>query len=157
MARNTTLAWASFPSHREADQARNRLVEAGYARNSIDIDRRQDGTFTVEVHTREEHLPRVERLLHASAPMYAVRQYGSGMLRNAAANPLVMVGGAALAGLLLYALLPRKRRPTVYSIRKITEKVQEAVGDLPDAVSETFSGLTGGRQDRSQHAPNQNS
>src|SRR5215207_8551672 len=105
MAKNTTLAWASFPTRDEAEQARRRLEENGFARNSIEIDRRQDGTFTVEVHTREKNLPRVEQLLHTSAPMYAARQFGSDVMRTATTNPLVLIGGAALAGLVIYSLL----------------------------------------------------
>ncbi|MEZ0171180.1 hypothetical protein [Microvirga sp. TS319] len=162
MAKNTTLAWASFPTRDEAEQARQRLEENGFAHNSIGIDRRQDGTFAVEVHTREENLPRVEKLLHTSAPMYAARQFSSNVIETVTSNPLVMMGSAALAGLVLYSLLPRNRRPTVHSIREIPSRmrdtvrelpdtmrdtartVQETVRDLPGTVSDTVSSLTGG-------------
>jgi hypothetical protein len=137
MAKNTTLAWASFPTRDEAEQARRRLEENGFARNSIEIDRRQDGTFTVEVHTREKNLPRVEQLLHTSAPMYAARQFGSDVMRTATTNPLVLIGGAALAGLVIYSLLPRNRRPTVHSIREIPSKIRDTVRDLPETMRET--------------------
>jgi hypothetical protein len=40
MAKNTTLAWASFPTREEAEQARRRLEENGFARTSIELDRR---------------------------------------------------------------------------------------------------------------------
>jgi hypothetical protein len=141
MAKNTTLAWAAFPTREEAEQARRRLEENGFARNSIDIDR-QNGTFTVEVRTREENLPRVEQLLHTSAPMYAARQFKANMMKTVSTNPLVMIGGAALVGLVLYSLLPRNRRPTVRSIREIPSRMrdtahaaQDMVSDLPNTVS----------------------
>jgi hypothetical protein len=149
MAKNTTLAWASFPTRDEAEQARRRLEENGFARNSIEIDRRQDGTFTVEVHTREENLPRVEQLLHTSAPMYAARQFGSDVMRTATTNPLVLIGGAALAGLVIYNLLPRNRRPTVHSIREIPSKIRDTVRDLP----ETMRGTVHSMQDAVQDLP----
>jgi len=168
MAKNTTLAWASFPTREEAEQARQRLEDNGFARNSIEIDRRQDGTFSVEVHTREENLPRVEQLLHTSAPMYAARQLSSNVIKTVTTNPLVMMGGAALAGLVLYSLLPRNRRPTVHSIREIPSKIRDTVRELPDTVRDTaravqetvrdlpgtmagaVSHLTGGHEDQSQ-------
>jgi hypothetical protein len=175
MAKNTTLAWASFPTREEAEQARQRLEENGFARNSIEIDRRQDGTFTVEVHTREENLPRVEQLLHTSAPMYAARRLSSNVVKTVTTNPLVMVGGAAFAGLVLYSLLPRNRRPTVHSIREFpsrlrdtarelpdtmretVRRVQETVRDLPSTVADAASNLTGGRQDQSEQPQEQGS
>ena len=137
MAKDTTLAWASFPSREEAAKARRRLEENGFARNSINLDRRQDGTFTVEVHTREENLPRVEQLLNASESMYAVRQFGANTLEAVTSNPLVLLGGAALVGLVAYSLLPRNRRPTVYSIREMPGRMRESMRDLPDTMRET--------------------
>jgi len=171
MAKNTTLAWASFPTREEAEQARQRLEENGFARNSIDIDRRPDDTFTVGVHTREENLPRVEQLLHTSAPMYAARRLSSNVIKTVTANPLVMVGGAALAGLVLYSLLPRNRRPTVHSIREFpgrlrdtarglpdtmretARRVQDTVSDLPGTITDAASNLMGTRQDQSERQP----
>jgi hypothetical protein len=164
MAKNTTLAWASFPTREEAEQARRRLEENGFARNSIELDRRQDGTFTVEVHTREQNLPHVEQLLHTSAPMYAARQLSSNVIKTVTTNPLVMIGGAALAGLVLYSLLPRNRRPTVYSLRELPSRlrdtaraVQETVNDLPGTVTDTVSSLTGTGQGQSQQPQGQES
>jgi hypothetical protein len=168
MAKNTTLAWASFPTREEAEAARERLEDNGFARNSIDLDRRDDGSYTVEVHTREENLQRVERLLHTSASLYAFRQRTSNLFQTAASNPLVMIGGAALAGAVIYSLLPRNRRPTVYSLREIPGRMRETMRDLPETVreaarsvqetvqdfSETVTdrmpNMTGGREDRPQ-------
>jgi hypothetical protein len=164
MAKNTTLAWASFPTREEAEQARRRLEENGFARNSIELDRRQDGTFTVEVHTREQNLPHVEQLLHTSAPMYAARQLSSNVIKTVTTNPLVMIGSAALAGLVLYSLLLRNRRPTVYSLwelpsrlRDTARAVQETVNDLPGTVTDTVSSLTGTGQGQSQQPQGQES
>jgi hypothetical protein len=168
MAKTTTLAWASFPSREEAEQARIRLEENGFARNSINLDRRRDGTFTVEVHTREENLPRVEQLLHTSASMYAARRFTSNLITSATANPLVIAGAAALGAVVLYNLLPRSRRPTVYSIREIParmretmrdlpetardamQSVQQTMRDLPGAVADTMPDLTGGHEEQSR-------
>jgi hypothetical protein len=173
MAKNTTLAWASFPTREEAEQARIRLEENGFARNSIDLDRRDDGSYTVEVHTREENLPHVEELLHTSASMYAARRFTSNLITTATANPLVVAGAAALGALVIYNLLPRNRRPTVYSIREFPSRmretmrdlpetareamqtVQQAARDLPGAVTETVSGLAGASQEQSSQQSRQ--
>lgn len=127
-----TLAWASFQTREEAEQAHRRLEENGFARNSIDLDRRQDGTFTVEVHTREENLPRVEHLLHTSASMYAVRQLGSNIFKTVTTHLLVMIGGAALAGLVVYSLLPRNRRP--WSISSLESRAKCAIFPVPSLI-----------------------
>ena len=74
MARETTVAWAAFPTRDEAEQAIERLRSSGFSRNSIDLDRRRDGSWNVAVHTSARNLHRVEDLLHASAPMYALRE-----------------------------------------------------------------------------------
>jgi hypothetical protein len=134
MAKNTTVVWASFPSHEVAEQMRERLTAQGYARNSIEIFRQgHDEGCDLAVHTSEENLQDVESLLHTSAPVYALRQMRSGVIKTAAANPLVIGGGIALAGLVLYSLLPRNRRSTVHSIRQLPRTVRR----LPEALFES--------------------
>jgi hypothetical protein len=171
MPKNTTLIWASYPSRELAEQAVDRLKISGFARNSIDLDRREDGGWNVGVHTREHNLERVQKLLHSSNRMFALNQYGGGAAQTLLSSPLVWAGAAALAGIATYALLPRNRRPTVHSVREFPNRVvrtaqslpetarqavksvQETVGDLPGAVSdfsEAVTGAMGGRGNRQQ-------
>ena len=168
MAKHATTAWASFPNREEADQAIQRLSSGGFARNSIDLDRQRDGTWNVVVHTSEPNLQRVERLLRSSAPMQAAFHGLESPIQAAVRNPVVALGAAALAGLVVYGLLHAKRQPVVRavqqfprrvwdtaqtlpeSVRGIADTVQEAVSDLPGTIQETVSTLTG-RDD--QHTP----
>lgn len=129
---STTVASATFPSRRAADQAIQRLVSGGFARNSIDLHRHDDGeSYDLEVHTRQENLERAERLIHTSAPMYAVRQAGSGALQTAKSHPVLLLGAGILAGFVIYNLIPRgeaqsgtprrsnpSRRPTSHGRRR---------------------------------------
>ncbi len=83
MAKHTIVAWATFPTREEADDAIQRLSSGGFARNSIDLDRGQDGSWSVTVHTSPRNAQRVERLLHAPTPMYAVQRTASGAVSRA--------------------------------------------------------------------------
>jgi hypothetical protein len=103
---NTTVASATFPSRKAADQAVHRLVSSGFARNSIDL-RRHDEGYDLEVHTRRENLKRVEQLIHASAPMYAVREAASGAVQTAKSHPILLLGAGILAGFVIYNLILR--------------------------------------------------
>jgi hypothetical protein len=134
MAQNTTVVWASFPSHKAAETIKNRLTANGFARNSIEIYRQGDSEgCDVAVHTSETNVQRVESLLHTSAPVYALRQFGSGALKTAVTHPLVIGGSIALAGLILYSLLPRNRPATVHSLRQLPRTLRH----LPETVAET--------------------
>jgi hypothetical protein len=149
MPKNTTVVWAQFPSHDAAEKITGRLMENGFARNSIEVYRNTDGSCDLAIHTSEENLERVESLLHSSAPVYAFRQLRSGAFRTAATHPLVIGGSIALAGFILYSLLPRNRRATVNSVRELPRSLQrvpgtaaemtrrfpEAAAGLSDAVS----------------------
>lgn len=178
MAKNTTLIWASFPSRDLADQAVHRLEHAGFARNSIDLDRREDGGWNVGVHTREQNLERVRDLLHSSNRLFALNQYGGGAADTLLRSPMFWAGAAALAGIAGLALLPKNRRPTVHSMREFpgrvargaqdvarnlpetarqaARSVQDRVGDLPGAVSDLTEAFTGGSSEsgaRQQGSP----
>jgi hypothetical protein len=133
MPQDTTVVWAQFPSHEAGEKIKDRLTDSGFARNSIEIYRNPDGSCDLAVHTSEMNLERVEGLLHTSAPLYAFRQFRSGAFRTAASHPLVIGGSIALAGLILYSLLPRNRRATVNSLRELPRTVRR----MPDAVMET--------------------
>jgi len=105
---NTSTATGSFPSRREANQAVQRLVSAGFARNSIELNRHEDDDgYDLAIHTRQENLRRAERLIHASAPLHAVRQTASGVVQTAKSYPYVLLGAGVLAGFLIYSLIPR--------------------------------------------------
>jgi hypothetical protein len=105
---NTSIATGSFPSRSEANQAVQRLVSAGFARNSIELHRHDDDDgYDLEIHTRQENLKRAERLIHASVPLYAVRQTASGVVQTAKSYPFVLLGAGILAGFLIYSLVPR--------------------------------------------------
>jgi hypothetical protein len=133
MAQNTTVVWAQFPSHEAAEKIKDRLMDDGFARNSIEIYRNTDHSCDLAIHTSERNLERVESLLHASAPVYAFRQLRSGAFKTAASHPLVIGGTIALAGFVLYSLLPRNRRATVHSVREIPRTLRH----LPEAVVNT--------------------
>jgi hypothetical protein len=106
---NTTVATGTFPSRKAANQAVQRLVSGGFARNSIELHGHEDGEgYDLEIHTRQENLKRAERLIHdASGPMYSVRQTASGVMQTAKSYPYVLLGAGVLAGFLIYSLIPR--------------------------------------------------
>ena len=135
--RNTTVAWASFETRKQAEDAIVRLERGGFARNSIRIHREPAGSLAVGVQTSERNLERVERLLHATTPMYAMTQQGSNAWQAVTANPVLMVGGAALAGLAAYALLSRSRRPTGHLIRRYPSRFAEMARNTARTVQET--------------------
>ena len=86
---NTSIATGSFASRKEANQAVQRLVSAGFARNSIELHRHDDDEgYELEIHTRQENIKRAERLIHdASVPLYAVSQTASGVVQTANVLP----------------------------------------------------------------------
>ena len=135
MAKNSTVAWAAFPSREEAEQAVQRLSSAGFSRNNIDLDHGQDGRWNVAVHTTERNLRRVESLLHASGSMYALRQRTLGALEAVTSNPVVLAAAAVLGVAAIYALLPRNRR--LQSLREFPSRLREAVEDLPEKIRDT--------------------
>jgi len=106
---NSSIATGSFPSRKEANLAVQRLLANGFARNSIELHRDEDGDgYAVEIHTRRENLRRAERLIHAGEPLYVVKQTASGAFETAKSYPLVLLGAGILAGFLIYNLLPRE-------------------------------------------------
>jgi hypothetical protein len=105
---HTTVAAGTFPSRRAADQAVQRLVSGGFARNSIKLHRHDDDEgYDLEMHTREENLDRAESLIHASPSMYSMRQAASGVVQTARSYPYILLGAGVLAGFLIYSLIPR--------------------------------------------------
>ena len=108
---HTTFARGTFPTRKAADLAVQRLVASGFARNSIDLDRHpNDEGYDVTVHTRQENLERVERLIHMSPRLYAVETAASGAVGAAKAHPVIILGLGMLAGLVFYNLFARADR-----------------------------------------------
>ncbi|MBM1169878.1 hypothetical protein [Microvirga arabica] len=137
MTQNTTVVWAQFPSHEAAEKIKSRLIENGFARNSIEIYRNTDESCDLAIHTSERNLEHVESLLHISAPVYAFRQLRSGAFKAAATHPFVIGGSIALAGFILYSLLPRNRQATVHSVRELPRTLRR----VPETVTEMTKGL----------------
>lgn len=103
---DTTSLTAWFPSLEAARSARRRLVRAGFARNSIDLERVQD-EFEVTISTREENRQRAEDALHGRFAIQDVRRAGETLRDFASDNRGVILGMAALAGLALFLLTNR--------------------------------------------------
>jgi hypothetical protein len=106
---NTSIATGSFASRKEANKAVQRLVSAGFARNSIELHGHDDDEgYDLEIHTRRENLRRAERLIHDSAPLYVVRETASDVVQTAKSYPFVLLGAGILAGFLIYSLIPKE-------------------------------------------------
>lgn len=113
----TSVATGTFPSRKAANQAVDRLVSGGFARNSIELHRHEeDEGYDLEIHTRAENLQRAKRLLQASpsSAMFASAMSMRGMgemtdraVRTARSHPLILLGAGVLAGFVLYNLIPR--------------------------------------------------
>ena len=106
---SANIATGSFPSRKEANQAVQRLVSAGFARNSIDVHRHEDDEgYDVEIHTRQENVRRAERLIHGSTSLYSIGRTATGVVQTAKSYPYVLLGAGVLAGFLIYSLIPRE-------------------------------------------------
>ena len=90
---HTSIATGTFSSRKEANQAVQRLVSSGFARNSISLrHHEEDDGYDLEIHTRRENLRRAERLIHDSAPLYVVRQKASELADADKSYPLILFG-----------------------------------------------------------------
>ncbi|MDP4003277.1 hypothetical protein [Methylobacterium sp. NEAU K] len=104
---DSTSASVTFSSLKAARSARERLARAGFARNSIEIDRYGDA-FDVSINTREENRARAERILTGSPLGNDLRQAGEQAADFVQANRSLALGLAALAGLALFSLTNRR-------------------------------------------------
>lgn len=104
---DTSPASASFPTLNAARAAKQRLVSSGFARNSIDIERQEDG-FEVLIHVRDEHRERAESLLARSPVAHSLHQSGGQALSAFQDNRLLALGLAGLAGFAAFGLLRRR-------------------------------------------------
>ena len=100
------LVSVAFTSHKAARAARERLVRAGFARNSIDIDRHGD-EFEVSITTREENRARAERVLSRQVAGTRLREVGAQAVDAFNGQRTLALGLAVLAGFLLFGLVNR--------------------------------------------------
>lgn len=106
MMSSTTVASATFPNRRAAEEAMRRLVEGGFARNSIDLHQHDnDGGYDLSVHTRQKNLKRVEKLMHTGSQPYSLSQVGSSVAQVARSHPILLAGAGILAGFTIFSLL----------------------------------------------------
>ena len=103
---DTSIASALFPSLNAARFAKQRLVSGGFARNSIDIERQEDG-FQVLIHVRDEHRARADSLLARSPIGHSLHETGGQAVATFQDNRLLALGLAGLAGFALFRLLRR--------------------------------------------------
>lgn len=104
---DTGIASSIFPSLNAARSAKQRLVDAGFARNSIDIERQGDA-FEVLIHVRDEHRERAESLLARSPVAHSLHRSGGQAVTAVQDNRLLALGLAGLAGFVLFGLLRRR-------------------------------------------------
>ena len=107
MSHDTRGVSAEFPSREAAHAAKDRLTRAGFARNSVDLYRRDDA-YVVWIPTREENRRRAERALSGRAPLQAMGRGGGAALEAVGSNPALALGLAALAGFALFGLTRRR-------------------------------------------------
>jgi hypothetical protein len=104
---DSVLASVTVPSLRAARAARDRLSRAGFARNSVEIDRLDDDAFAVSIAIRPENHDRAERILTGSPLGNDLREAGQAAARHLQDNRSLALGLAALAGFALFGLMRR--------------------------------------------------
>jgi hypothetical protein len=105
---DTTTASAVFSNRRAAQRAAQRLVEGGFARDSVEMRRlySDDDDYEVSVQVRQGNVQRADDLLRARRDVHDF----SGNKSNV--GSLVLLAGAlaaGVAGYTLYALADRRR------------------------------------------------
>ncbi|GEO19248.1 hypothetical protein [Microvirga aerophila] len=127
MPQSKTTAWSILPDQKAVDQTIHRLIQGGFPRATIKTSPRADKRYDVHVDTTPDRLREVERLIHASAPLYALRETTKGVGATMASKPLLSVGAVALAGYALYSLFTRGRQGAVQSLTELPRTIR----DLP--------------------------
>ena len=127
MPQSKTTAWSILPDQKAVDQTIHRLTQGGFPRASITTRPRADKQYDIHVDTTPDRLREVERLIHASAPLYALRETTKGVGATMASKPLLSVGAVALAGYALYSLFTRGRQGAVQSLTELPRTIR----DLP--------------------------
>jgi hypothetical protein len=127
MPQSKTTAWSILPDQKAVDQTIQRLTQGGFPRNKITTRQRPDKQYDIHVDTTPDRLREVERLIHANAPLYALRETTKGVGATIASKPLLSVGAVALAGYALYSLFTRGRQGAVQSLTELPRTIR----DLP--------------------------
>ena len=127
MPQSKTTAWSILPDQKAVDQTIQRLTQGGFPRNKITTRLRPDKQYDIHVDTTPDRLREVERLIHANAPLYALRETTKGVGATMASKPLLSVGAVALAGYALYSLFTRGRQGAVQSLTELPRTIR----DLP--------------------------
>ena len=107
---HSTVATGTFPSRKAANQAIQRLVSSGFARNSIELHaHEEDEGYDLEIHTRAENVKRAKRLINGSSgmSMQGMGHMASDAVQTARSHPLILLGAGLLAGFVIYNLIPR--------------------------------------------------
>jgi hypothetical protein len=154
MPQSHTSAWAILPDQKAVDQTIQRLTQGGFPRNKITTKQRPDKRYDIHVDTSPDRLREVERLIHASAPLYALRETTKGVGATIASKPLLSVGAVALAGYALYSLFTKGRQGAVQSLTELprtirdlpvdqwADNVADAAEQVADTVRSTVQGMS---------------
>jgi hypothetical protein len=154
MPQSKTTAWSILPDQKAVDQTIHRLIQGGFPRTTIKTSPRADKRYDIHVDTTPDRLREVERLIHASAPLYALRETTKGVGATMASKPLLSVGAVALAGYALYSLFTRGRQGAVQSLTELprtirdlpvdewADNVADAAEQVADTVRSTVQGMS---------------
>ena len=154
MPQSKTTAWSILPDQKAVDQTIHRLIQGGFPRSSIKTSPRADKRYDIHVDTTPDRLREVERLIHASAPLYALRETTKGVGATMASKPLLSVGAVALAGYALYNLFTKGRQGAVQSLTELprtirdlpvdqwADNVADAAEQVADTVRSTVQGMS---------------
>jgi hypothetical protein len=156
MPKSKTTAWSILPDQKAVDQTIHRLIQGGFPRSSIKTSPRADQRYDIHVDTTLDRLHEVERLIHASAPLYALRETTKGVGATIASKPLLSVGAVALAGYALYSLFTRGRQGAVQSLTELPRTIRDlpvdqwadSVADAAEQVADTVRSTVQGMSER---------
>ena len=99
--RDIALVSAAADTLEEAHEIAGRLTQAGFARNSVRIERAGDDVFEVSLHVRSANRARAERAIANRSGGFA----GNGAVRT------IGIGAAALGAGILAAFAARRLAP----------------------------------------------
>src|SRR5918998_2586403 len=159
MPQSKTTAWSILPDQKAVDQTIHRLIQGGFPRSSIKTSPRADKRYDIHVDTTPDRLREVERLIHANAPLYALRETTKGVGATIASKPLLSVGAVALAGYALYNLFTRGRQGAVQSLTELPRTIRDLPVDqwadnVADAAEQVADTVRSTVQDMSEKVSN---
>jgi hypothetical protein len=100
----------TYSSRDEAEEARERLEDGGFARNSMNIMRIGDH-YELSIHTRPENRDRVQDYIEGSDFMFEARRYGRQISEHAPSpgQTALLFGVIGAVGAALYYAYTRRR------------------------------------------------